>query len=56
MSKRIYDFEWVHEAYLVVLIKREEREVSDTNWLPMVRDLRSSAVYNMGHLVCDNKF
>ena len=42
-------------TYLVVLVQPEEGEIGDTNRFPMILDLLSCAVDNVGYFVCDDE-
>ena len=41
--------------YLIVLIEPKEGQIGDSDRLPVVRNLLSSAVDDMGHFVCDHE-
>ena len=43
-------------TYLIILIEPKESQIGNSNWLPMILDLLSSAVDHMGNFICYDKF
>ena len=44
------------KTYLIVLVEPEESKVGNSDRLPVILNLFTSAVNNMGHFVSNDKF